>query len=59
MSSSSQMVMRGGTSMAKDVYGDTAAKLSGSMASQSVSGGYFKDGGGTGGSYQKNKLTGE
>ncbi len=59
MSSSSQMVMRGGTSMAKDVYGDTAAKLSGSMASQSVSGGYFKDGGGNGGSYQKNKLTGE
>ena len=58
MSSSSQTVVSGGTSMVKDVYGDAAAKISGSMANQGVSGGYFNNGAGTGGNYQKNKLSG-
>ena len=59
MSNSSQTLVRGGTSMVKDVYGDAAAKMSGSMASQGSSGGYFKNGSGSNGNYQKNKLSGE
>ena len=59
MSNSSQTVGRGGTSMVRDVYGDAAAKVSGSMASQGVSGGYFNNGSGSNGNYQKNKLSGE
>ena len=58
MSSSSQTVVSGGTSMVRDVYGDAAAKISGSMANQGVSGGYFNNGAGTIGNYQKNKLSG-
>ena len=59
MSSSSQTVVRGGTSMVKDVYGDAAAKMSGSMASQGTFGSYFKNGSGSNGNYQKGKLSGE
>jgi conjugative transposon TraJ protein len=59
MSSSSQIVMRGGTSMVKDVYGDAAAKISGSMASQGTSGGYFNYGTGSNDNYQRDKLSGE
>jgi hypothetical protein len=59
MSNSSQTVVRGGTSMVRDVYGDAAAKISGSMASQGVSGGYFNNGNGSNGNYQQNKLSGE
>jgi len=42
MNSSSRSVMNNGTSMVKDVYGDGAAMLRNSMASQSSSD-YFKD----------------
>jgi conjugative transposon TraJ protein len=59
LSNSSQMVARGGSSMVKDVYGDAAAKISGSMASQATSGGYFSNGKGSGGGYQQNRLSGE
>ncbi len=59
MSNSSQTVVRGGTSMVRDVYGDAAAKISGSMASQGVSGGYFSNGNGSNGNYQQSKLFGE
>ncbi len=59
MSSSSQTIVRGGTSMVKDVYGDAAAKISGSMSSVGTSGGYFNNGSGSNSSYQKNKLSGD
>ncbi|HUC81930.1 MAG TPA: conjugative transposon protein TraJ [Flavisolibacter sp.] len=62
--SSSRTVVSGGTSMVRDVYGDAAAKLSGSMASSSSAGGYFnnsnKGGSGTSGesNFQREKLEG-
>lgn len=59
MSNSSQTMVRGGASMVKDIYGDLAAKISGSMASQGSSGAYFKNGSESNGNYQKNKLSGE
>lgn len=43
MSTSSRTVAQGGTSMVKDVYGNTAGKIQNSMADQGASGGYFKD----------------
>lgn len=43
MSTSSRQVVRGGTSMARDVYGDAHSRVSNSMADQGASGGYFKD----------------
>ncbi len=59
MSNSSHSVVRSGSSMVRDVYGDAAAKISGSMASGGLSGGYFKNGNDSNGNYQKNKLSGE
>lgn len=57
MSSSSRSVVSGGSSMVRDVYGDAAAKISGSMAGSSVSGGYFNNGGMD--HYNHNKLSGK
>jgi conjugative transposon TraJ protein len=58
MSSTSQSVVSGGSSMVRDVYGDAAGKLSGSMASAGMSSGYFKGSAPSGNSYQQNKLSG-
>ena len=43
MSTSSRTVVQGGSSMVKDVYGNSAGKVENSMADQGASGGYFKD----------------
>lgn len=43
MSTSSRTVVQGGSSMVKDVYGNTAGRIQNSMADQGASGGYFKD----------------
>ncbi|MEP7374603.1 MAG: conjugative transposon protein TraJ [Chitinophagaceae bacterium] len=43
MSTSSRSVVAGGTTMAKDIYGDAAGKVRNSMADQGSSGGYFKE----------------
>jgi conjugative transposon TraJ protein len=59
MSNSSQSIVQGGTSMIRDVYGDAAAKISGSMASHGASGSYFRNGGGSNDDYQKNKISGQ
>lgn len=59
MSNTSQSVVGGGASMVKDVYGDASARVTGSMASQGTSGGYFKNGTSSNGGYQKDKLSGE
>lgn len=58
MSSSSRTVVSGGTTMVKDVYGDAAAKISGSMASAGLSSGYFNNNNGKD-SYNHNKLSGK
>ena len=57
MSSSSHTVMSGGASMMRDVYGDAAAKISGSMASAGMAGGYFK--GSENDPYQHQRLSGK
>jgi conjugative transposon TraJ protein len=59
MSSSSRTVMSGGTSMVRDVYGDAASKISGSMANSGMSGGYFNNTGNGKDSYNHNKLSGK
>ena len=43
MSTSSRTMVAGGTSMVKDVYGNTAGRVMNSMAEQGSTGGYFKD----------------
>ena len=43
MSTSSRTMVQGGSSMVKDVYGNSAGKMVNSMADQGASGGYFKD----------------
>lgn len=43
--------------MIKDVFGNKNEKMSGSMASNGITDGYFKDGGGNN-NYQKDKLSG-
>jgi len=59
MNTSSQSVVGGGTSMVRDVFGDAAGKMSGSIANQATSGGYFNNGSGSGENYQKDKLSGK
>lgn len=50
----------GGVGMAADALGNAVGKMQGSMASQGLSGDYFKDGGNKGGqSYQHDKLSGK
>jgi conjugative transposon TraJ protein len=58
MSTSSRTVVAGGTSMAKDALGGGYNKISSSMASAGVSGGYFKEGN-SGGGYMKDRLSGK
>jgi conjugative transposon TraJ protein len=43
MSTSSRTMVAGGTSMVKDVYGNTAGRVMNSMTEQGTTGGYFKD----------------
>jgi conjugative transposon TraJ protein len=57
MSTSSRAVMQGGTSMTKDVFGDSYNKISSSMSSYGTSGGYFNDK--SSGNYMKDKLSGK
>jgi conjugative transposon TraJ protein len=56
-SNSSRAIIGGGASMIRDVYGDTASKISGSISSAGISGGYFRDTGND--SYQKDRLSGK
>ena len=58
MSTSSRTIVTGGTTMVKDVYGDAAAKMSNSMASAGLSGGYFNNNNSKD-SYNHNKLSGK
>lgn len=57
MSSSSRTVVSGGTSMVRDVYGDAASKISGSMASSGMSSRYFNNSSNEKGSYNHDKLS--
>jgi conjugative transposon TraJ protein len=54
--SSTQSMVGGGASMVRDAFGDSAAKMSGSVANSSSSAGYFKD---PASSYQSKKISGE
>ena len=45
--------------MVADSFGNAKSNVSGSMASNSVSGGYFNDGGGKSNGYMKDKLSGK
>jgi conjugative transposon TraJ protein len=56
---SGSAVVSGGSSMVRDVYGDAAARMSGSMASTGMAGGYINNGSSNGDSYQRNKLSGD
>ena len=58
MSTSTQSVMTGGASMAKDVLGDGYNRVTSSMASYGSSGGYFNDKKDSG-NYLKDKLSGK
>ena len=50
----------GGAGMAADALGNAVGKMQGSMASQGISGDYFKDGGNKSGQgYQHDKLSGK
>jgi conjugative transposon TraJ protein len=55
MSTSSRSVVQGGTSMARDVFGDGYNKVSSSMSSFGTSGGYFNDNN----NYMKDRLSGK
>jgi conjugative transposon TraJ protein len=55
MSSSSRSLAQGGSSMAKDVFGDGYNKVANSMSSFGTSGGYFNDNS----NYMKDKLSGK
>lgn len=59
MSTSSRTVASSSTSMVKDALSNSYNQISSSMASFGSSGGYFKDGSGTGGNnHMKEKITG-
>jgi conjugative transposon TraJ protein len=58
-SNSSKAIIGGGASMVRDVYGDAASKISGSISSSGMSGGYFKDRDSGNDSYQKDRLSGK
>ncbi len=58
--SSTASMVSSGAGMAADVFGNAAGKMSQGMASQGVSGEYFKDSGnGKSGSYMHDKLSGK
>jgi conjugative transposon TraJ protein len=59
MNSSGRTVVSSGSSMVKDVYGDAASKISGSMASSGMSGGYFNNTNNGKDSYNHDKLSGK
>jgi hypothetical protein len=59
MNASSRTVVSGGTSMVRDVYGDTASKISSSMSSSALSSGYFNNSSNGKDSYNHNKLSGK
>jgi conjugative transposon TraJ protein len=59
MNSSSRTVASGSSSMVRDVYGDAASKISGSMASAGISGGYFNNTSNGKDSYNHDKLSGK
>lgn len=48
-----------GAGMVADSFGNAKANMSGSMASNSVNGGYFSDGGNKSNGYMKDKLSGK
>jgi conjugative transposon TraJ protein len=55
---SSSTIVRGGTSMARDVLGDGYNKISGSIASSAASSGYFSDSNSGGSKYMRDKISG-
>ena len=59
MNNSGRTVVHSGSSMVRDVYGDAASKISGSMASTGMSGGYFNNTSNGKDSYNHDKLSGK
>jgi hypothetical protein len=59
MNSSGSSVVSGGNSFVRDVYGDAASKISGSMASSGMSGGYFNNSGNGKDDFNHNRLSGK
>lgn len=59
MSTSTQTVVQGGTSMTRDVLGDGYSKIANSMAGHGATGGYFNDNKNNSGNYMKDKLSGD
>jgi conjugative transposon TraJ protein len=55
MSTSTRSVMQGGSSMARDVFGDGYNKVANSMSSFGTSGGYFNDNN----NYMKDRISGK